>query len=112
VLGKLPGKLAQLARPHLLVIDEAGYLPLDPPDANRFFQLVNRRYERGSMIITSNKAVSEWAQTFGDEALAAAILDRLLHDAEVLSINGPSYRLRGRLEEFRAGAERAEEAVA
>jgi DNA replication protein DnaC len=110
VLGKLPGKLAQLTRPHLLVIDEAGYLPLDPPDANRFFQLVNRRYERGSMIITSNKAVGEWAQTFGDEALAAAILDRLLHDAEVLSINGPSYRLRGRLEELRASAERAVEA--
>ena len=97
-LGKLANKLAQLQRPHLLVLDEAGYLPLDRADANRLFQVVNRRYTRGSTIVTSNKAVAEWAQTFGDEVLAAAILDRLLHDAEVLSINGPSFRLKGRLE--------------
>lgn len=97
-LGKLHSKLSQLQRPHLLLLDEAGYLPLDRADANRFFQVVNRRYTRGSTIVTSNKAVGEWAQTFGDEVLAAAILDRLLHDAEVLSINGPSYRLKGRLE--------------
>jgi DNA replication protein DnaC len=103
-LGKLPGKLVQLARLHLLVIDEAGYLPLEPTDANRFFQVVNRRYERAATIITSNKAVSEWAQTLGDEALAAAILDRLLHDAEILAINGPSYRLKGRLEHLHTGA--------
>ena len=75
-----------------------GYLPLDREDANRFFQMVNRRYTKGSMIVTSNKRVSEWADLFGEEVLAAAILDRLLHDAEVLTINGPSYRLRGRLE--------------
>ena len=91
-LGKLNNKLAQLQRPHVLVIDEAGYLPLDRADANRIFQVVNRRYTRASTIITSNKTVGEWADTFGDEALAAAILDRLLHDAEVLAINGPSYR--------------------
>jgi DNA replication protein DnaC len=97
-LGKLSSKLAQLQRPHLLVLDEAGYLPLDRPDANRLFQVVNRRYTKGSTIVTSNKAIGEWAQTFGDEVLAAAILDRLLHDAEVLSINGPSFRLKGRLE--------------
>ncbi|MGH3427925.1 MAG: IS21-like element helper ATPase IstB [Mycobacteriales bacterium] len=97
-LGKLSTKLAQLQRPHVLVIDEAGYLPLDRADANRVFQVVNRRYTRASTIITSNKAVGEWADTFGDEALAAAILDRLLHDAEVLAINGPSYRLKGRLD--------------
>ncbi len=59
---------------------------------------MNRRYGRNSMIITSNKRVSEWAELFGEEVMAAAILDRLLHDAEVLTINGPSYRLRGRLE--------------
>lgn len=97
-LGKLAGKLSQLQRPHLLILDEAGYLPLDRADANRLFQVVNRRYTRGSTIVTSNKAVGEWAQTFGDEVLAAAILDRLLHDAEVLTINGPSYRLKGRLQ--------------
>jgi DNA replication protein DnaC len=109
-LGKLPGKLAQLGRPHLLVVDEAGYLTLEPADANRFFQVVNRRYMRASTIITSNKAVGEWAQTFGDEALAAAILDRLLHDAEVLAINGPSFRLKGRLEQLRA-AKRGEQSA-
>jgi DNA replication protein DnaC len=97
-LGKLPSKLTQLQRPHLLILDEFGYLPLDRADANRLFQVVNRRYTRGSTIVTSNKAIGEWAQTFGDEVLAAAILDRLLHDAEVLSINGPSFRLKGRLE--------------
>lgn len=103
-LGKLSSKLAQLQRPALLVVDEAGYAPLERADANRIFQVVNRRYTRGSTIVTSNKTVSEWAETFGDEALAAAILDRLLHDAEVLAINGPSYRLKGRLEQLRQDA--------
>lgn len=97
-LGKLREKLSYYQRPQLLILDEVGYLPLDREDANRFFQLVNRRYTKGSMIVTSNKRVSEWAELFGEEALAAAILDRLLHDAEILTINGPSYRLRGRLE--------------
>jgi hypothetical protein len=77
-LGKVPSKLAQLQRPHLLMLGEAGYLPLDRADANRVFQVDNRRYTRGSTIVTSNKTVAEWADTFGDEALAAAILDRLL----------------------------------
>jgi DNA replication protein DnaC len=95
-LGTLRNKLSQYLRPHLLVCDEVGYVRLDHADANRFFQLINRRYTRSSMIITSNKRVSEWAALFGDEVLAAAILDRLLHDAEVLTINGPSWRLRGR----------------
>ena len=72
------------------------YMRLEHGDANRFFQLINRRYTRSSMIVTSNKRVSEWAELFGDEILAVAILDRLLHDAEILTINGPSWRLRGR----------------
>jgi DNA replication protein DnaC len=97
-LGKLREKLTYYQRAQLLICDEVGYLPLGPEDANRFFQLVNRRYTKGSMIVTSNKRVSEWAELFGEEVLAAAILDRLLHDAEVLTINGPSYRLRGRME--------------
>jgi DNA replication protein DnaC len=95
-LGKLGTKLAYFQRAHLLICDEVSYSPLDRADANRFFQLVNRRYTKGSMIITSNKAIPEWVDLFGEEALAAAILDRLLHDAEVLTINGPSYRLKGR----------------
>jgi DNA replication protein DnaC len=97
-LGKLREKLSYYQRAQLLICDEVGYLPLEREDANRFFQLVNRRYTKGSMIVTSNKRVSEWAELFGEEVLAAAILDRLLHDAEVLTINGPSYRLRGRME--------------
>lgn len=108
-LGKLNSKLAQLQRPQLLAIDEAGYLPLDRADANRIFQVVNRRYLKASTIITSNKTVVEWADTFGDEALAAAILDRILHDAEVVTINGPSYRLKGRLEALRQDANRNED---
>jgi DNA replication protein DnaC len=94
-LGSLRTKLAQFQRPHLLICDDVGYLALERADANRFFQLINRRYTRSSMIVTSNKRPSEWAELFGDEVLAAAILDRLLHDAEVLTINGPSWRLRG-----------------
>jgi DNA replication protein DnaC len=103
-LGKLGTRLAFFQRAHLLICDEVSYSPLDRSDANRFFQLVNRRYTRGSMIVTSNKAVGEWADLFGEEALAAAILDRLLHDAEILTINGPSYRLRGRLDALRGAA--------
>lgn len=102
-LGSLRTKLSHYQRPHLLIVDELGYLPLEREDANRVFQLVNRRYERASTVVTSNKSVSEWTGLFGDEALAAAILDRLLHEAEVLTINGPSWRLRGRLEELRGG---------
>jgi DNA replication protein DnaC len=95
-LGTLRNKLAHYQRPHVLIVDEVGYLRLEHGDANRFFQLINRRYTRSSMIITSNKRVSEWAELFGDEVQAVAILDRLLHDAEILTINGPSWRLRGR----------------
>jgi DNA replication protein DnaC len=95
-LGTLRNKLSHYQRPHVLIVDEVGYLRLEHADANRFFQLINRRYTRSSMIVTSNKRVSEWAELFGDEVQAVAILDRLLHDAEVLTINGPSWRLRGR----------------
>ena len=95
-LGTLRTKLSHYQRPHLLIVDEVGYMRLEHADANRIFQLINRRYTRSSMIVTSNKRVSEWAALFGDEVLAAAILDRLLHDAEILTINGPSWRLRGR----------------
>ena len=107
-LGKLREKLSYYQRAQLLICDEVGYMPLEREDANRFFQLVNRRYTKGSMIVTSNKRVSEWAELFGEEVLAAAILDRLLHDAEVLSINGPSYRLRGRMQMLRREGGEAE----
>lgn len=97
-LGTLRQKLSHYQRPHLLICDEVGYLPLEQADANRFFQVINRRYTRSSTIVTSNKRVTDWGTLLGDEILAAAILDRLLHDAEVLTINGPSWRLRGRNE--------------
>lgn len=80
-----------------MIVDEVGYLPLDRAEANMVFQLVSRRYERGSMIITSNKSFAEWGGVLGDDVLATAILDRLLHHCDALSINGPSYRLKDRL---------------
>lgn len=94
--GKLAWQIRSYLRPALLIIDEVGYLPLDRADANLVFQLVSRRYEKGSIIITSNKAFSEWGQVFTDEVLATAILDRFLHHCDVISINGPSWRLKDR----------------
>ena len=96
-LGRFAKKLQTYLKPSVLVCDEVGYLPLDRRQANMVFQLVSRRYERGSMIVTSNKAFGEWGSILGDDVLASAILDRLLHHCEVITINGPSYRLKDRL---------------
>lgn len=92
--GQLNDKLGFFAKPKLLVVDELGYLPFDRRAANLFFQLVARRYERGSMLITTNQAVTQWGHVFGDDVIAAAILDRLLHHSHALVITGESYRLR------------------
>jgi DNA replication protein DnaC len=92
--NRLEEKLKQLIQPKLLVIDEIGYLPLDRLGANLLFQLVSRRYERGSILITSNQSLAGWGQVFGDQVIATAILDRLLHRSHVLNISGRSYRLR------------------
>lgn len=92
--GQLRDKLNYFAKPKLLVIDELGYLPFEKRAAHLFFQLVTRRYERGSMLITTNQLVSQWGSVFGDDVLAAAILDRLLHHSHTLMIQGESYRLR------------------
>jgi len=92
--GRLDDKLAQLAKPKLLIVDELGYLPFEPNAAHLFFQLVARRYERGSLLITSNRAIGEWGTVFGDPIVATAILDRLLHHSHVVTIRGDSYRLR------------------
>lgn len=78
----------------LLIIDEMGYLPVEAQAANHLFQVVARRYEQGSIIITSNKSFADWGEMLGDPVLAGAILDRLLHHATVITVNGPSYRLR------------------
>ena len=92
--GKLGEQLGFYAKPKLLVIDELGYLPFEKQSANLFFQLVTRRYERGSMLITSNQMVTQWGHVFGDEMIAAVVLDRLLHHSHALIIQGDSFRLR------------------
>jgi len=87
-------RMRVLLRPKLLVIDEVGYLPLDRQGANWFFELVSRRYEKGAIILTSNKSYGEWGSLCPDLAIASAILDRLLHHSTTISIRGDSYRLK------------------
>ena len=83
-----------LCRPQLLIVDEIGYLPVIPGGGNLFFQLVNARYEKGAMILTSNRGFAEWGEVFSDPVVATALLDRLLHHAVVVQIEGASYRVR------------------
>lgn len=92
--GEFGERLTFYAKPKLLIIDELGYLPFEKRSAHLFFQLVARRYERGSMLITTNQLVTQWGAVFGDEVLAAAILDRLMHHCHTLMIQGDSYRLK------------------
>jgi len=94
--GRLEERLSYYAGPKLLIIDELGYLPLERNAANLFFQLVSRRYERAATMITTNRSVNEWGEIFGDSVVAAAILDRLLHHSQVLTIRGDSYRLKAK----------------
>jgi DNA replication protein DnaC len=94
--GRLHEELRRLGRYPLLVIDEVGYVPFEPEAANLFFQLVAARYERASLIVTSNKPFGRWGEVFGDEVVAAAMIDRLVHHAEVIALKGDSYRLRDR----------------
>lgn len=98
--NRLERTLKQLSYPKLLILDELGYLPLSLPEASLFFRLIVRRYERGSLIVTSNKSFLDWGEVFNDHVLATAILDRLLHHATTLNIKGESYRLK---EKKRAG---------
>ena len=92
--GQLGRRLKILTYPSLLVIDEIGYLPVSPTGAMLFFQLINRRYERASTVLTSNKGFEEWGQILGDEVMAAALIDRLLHHCHIVNIRGSSYRMR------------------
>lgn len=92
--GTLRQRLRFLCRPQLLIVDEIGYLPVVPGGGNLFFQLVNARYEKGAMVLTSNRGFAEWGDVFGDTVVATALLDRLLHHAVVVQIEGASYRLR------------------
>jgi DNA replication protein DnaC len=95
---RLDEKLAFYAKPKLLIVDELGYLPFEPNAAHLFFRLVSRRYERGSLLVTSNRPVGEWGSVFGDPVVATAILDRLLHHSHVVTIRGDSYRLKRKRE--------------
>lgn len=92
--NRLETKLKHFAKHKLLIIDEIGYLPVDKQGANLFFQLIARRYEKNSTIITTNQPFSKWGEVFSDLTLANAILDRLLHHSHILKITGPSYRLK------------------
>jgi DNA replication protein DnaC len=94
--GRLPQELTRLRRYGLIIVDEVGYLPFEQDAANLFFQLVSSRYEHASLILTSNLPFSGWGGVFGDQAVAAAMIDRIVHHADVLTLKGASYRLRGR----------------
>ena len=98
--NRLEDRLKFYTVPKLLIVDEIGYIPIDRMGANLFFQLVSRRYERGPMILTSNQSFANWGEVFGDQVLATAILDRILHHSVTVNIRGESYRLK---EKLRAG---------
>jgi DNA replication protein DnaC len=105
-LGRLSDELRRLGRAPLVIVDEVGYVPVDPEAAKLMFLLVSFRYERASVVMTSNKPFSAWGEVFGDDIVATAMIDRLVHHAEILSLKGDSYRLRGK----DVGAERARSA--
>lgn len=92
--GRLAHRLKTLTHPSLLVVDEIGYLPISPTGAMLFFQLINRRYEHASTVLTSNKGFEDWGTVLGDEVMAAALIDRLLHHCHIVNIRGNSYRMR------------------
>jgi DNA replication protein DnaC len=94
--NQLEAELCRLERYHLLVVDEVGYLPLERQAANLLFARVSRRYERGSIIVTSNRGFEQWGEILGDAMVAAALIDRLVHHATMITVKGKSYRLRER----------------
>ena len=97
--GRLDAELDKLRRIPLLVCDEVGYIPFEPEASALFYALVASRYERASVIVTSNKPFSAWAEIFGDAVAVAAMVDRLVHHAEIINLKGESYRLKGRRKE-------------
>jgi DNA replication protein DnaC len=96
--GRLEAELKKIRRYKLIIIDEVGYIPFDQDAANLFFQLIASRYEQGSVMVTSNLPFGRWGETFSDDVVAAAMIDRLVHHAEVLTLTGDSYRTRQRRE--------------
>jgi len=104
--GRLDEELERIGRVPLIVVDEVGYIPFDPEAAALFFALVSSRYERSSIIVSSNKTFSAWAEIFGDAVAVAALVDRLVHHAGVLVLRGDSYRLKGKGKEVLDGDDR------
>ena len=102
--GSWSAKMRTYTGPSVLVIDELGYLPMDAASAHWVFQVVSRRYERGSIVLTSNRGFGDWGQVFADQVVATAILDRLLHHATVVNIKGQSYRMRAHVPSAREDA--------
>ena len=98
--NKLEARIKHLWRYELLIIDEIGYLPVDKQGANLFFQLIAKRYEKHSTIITTNQTFNKWGEVFNDSIIANAILDRLLHHSTVINIKGTSYRIKDKLSEM------------
>ena len=103
--GKLADELERLGRIPLLIVDEVGYIPFDPDAASLFFQLVSSRYEQSSLIVSSNKSFSAWAEIFGDAVAVEAMVDRLVHHSHVLVLKGDSYRLKDKQQEVMATTE-------
>ncbi len=97
--GRFQAELKKYLRPDLLILDELGYLPIDKTGADLLFQIISHRYERGAMVVTSNRAFKQWPEIFNnDSILTSAILDRLLHHAETVLVEGKSYRMKDRIE--------------
>jgi DNA replication protein DnaC len=109
--GQLARRLRVLSHPALLVVDEIGYLPVNRDGAVLFFQLINTRYEHASTVLTSNKGFEEWGDILGDEVMAAALIDRLMHHCHVVNIHGNSYRMREHTDLWRAIQPKAEDQV-
>lgn len=110
--GRLTQRLRTLVFPSLMIVDEIGYLPITRTGAMLFFQLMARRYEHASTILTSNKSFEEWGEIFGDDVMAAALIDRLVHHCHIVNIRGNSYRMKSHAELYRSlGAQRSTTAV-
>jgi DNA replication protein DnaC len=92
--GRLKARLKVLTHPAILAVDEIGYLPISRTGATLFFQLMTRRYEQAATVLTSNKGFEEWGEIFGDDVMAAALIDRLIHRCHIVTIGGNSYRMR------------------
>ena len=107
--GALKRRLAVLAAPSLMVVDEIGYLPVSQAGVTLFFQLMSRRYEHASTVMTSNKGFEEWGEVLGDEVMAAALIDRILHHCHIVNIRGNSYRMRQHTELWQALHQGSEE---